>query len=58
MANNDKQNEKKQPENTPATPVELNDEELEQIVGGFNPQPDPPGAGSWPPGPSITGPEI
>ena len=29
----------------PATPLELSDEELEQVVGGsdFNPQPDPPG---------------
>jgi mersacidin/lichenicidin family type 2 lantibiotic len=29
----------------PATPLELSDEELEQITGGsdFNPQPDPPG---------------
>jgi len=27
----------------PATPLELSDEELQQVTGGFNPQPDPPG---------------
>ena len=27
----------------PATPLELTDEELGQVTGGFNPQPDPPG---------------
>ncbi|HEY7124451.1 MAG TPA: bacteriocin [Ktedonobacterales bacterium] len=58
MANKDKKNEKKQPENTPATQAELNDEELEQIVGGFNPQPDPPGVRADPPGPDAVGPTI
>ena len=62
MSNENKkvQNEQK-PEQQPATPaaqVELSDEELKQVVGGFNPQPDPPGAGAWPPGPSIVAPEI
>jgi mersacidin/lichenicidin family type 2 lantibiotic len=27
----------------PATPLELSEEELGQVTGGFNPQPDPPG---------------
>jgi hypothetical protein len=34
--------ENKQPM-APAKPVELSEEELGQITGGFNPQPDPPG---------------
>ena len=47
-----KKNEKvqKQPEQqptvqstTPAKRVELTDEELQQVTGGFNPQPEPPG---------------
>ena len=52
------QKSQKQPEqqptprpSAPATPLELGDEELEQVVGGadFNPQPDPPGM------PAVTG---
>jgi hypothetical protein len=54
MSNENKQNENKQEEKQPATQVELTDEQLEQVVGGFNPQPDPPGV-TPPPGPSIIG---
>lgn len=27
----------------PATLLELSDEEMQQVTGGFNPQPEPPG---------------
>ena len=47
MANKNQKQEhkqdKQQPATTPATPVELSDEELQQVTGGFNPQPEPPG---------------
>ena len=49
MANKNKKSQK-QPEQqptsqptAPATLLELSDEELQQVMGGFNPQPDPPG---------------
>ena len=38
----EQQPEQKQP-TTPAQPVELTDEELQQVTGGFDPQPIPPG---------------
>jgi mersacidin/lichenicidin family type 2 lantibiotic len=48
MANKNQKSQKQQstPQPiAPATPLELSDEELEQVTGGadFNPQPDPPG---------------
>ena len=52
MANEKKQTEQK-PEEQPAVQVELTDEQLEQVTGGFNPQPDPPGV-AYPPGPSVS----
>ena len=56
MATEKKQTEQK-PEEQPAVQVELSDEQLEQVVGGFNPQPDPPGV-AFPPGPTLIGPAI
>ena len=54
MANEHKQGQHKQkPEEQPAVQVELTDEQLEQVTGGFNPQPDPPGV-AYPPGPSAS----
>jgi hypothetical protein len=57
MANEHQKHENKQeneqPATTPAKPLELSDEELHQITGGadFNPQPDPPGMPAVPTGP-------
>jgi mersacidin/lichenicidin family type 2 lantibiotic len=54
MANKNQKIENK-PEEQPTTPapqVELTDEQLEQVTGGFNPQPDPPGV-TFPPGPGV-----
>ncbi|HEY7124450.1 MAG TPA: hypothetical protein VH540_10900 [Ktedonobacterales bacterium] len=42
MENENKKNEKKQAENTPATQVELSDEDLKQVVGGGIKLPDSP----------------
>jgi len=49
MANKNQKHEKQPEQNTieqptaPATPLELSDEQLEQVTGGFDPQPTPPG---------------
>jgi len=43
MANENKKQESEQQTSQPATPLELSDEELQQVTGGFNPQPEPPG---------------
>jgi len=46
MANKNQKHENKQENEQPtrpATPLELSEEQLQQVTGGFNPQPDPPG---------------
>ena len=45
MSNKNKQNENKkdQQPTTPAAQVELSEEELQQVTGGFDPKPDVPG---------------
>jgi mersacidin/lichenicidin family type 2 lantibiotic len=49
--NQKRENKPDQQPTAPATQLELSDEELEQVTGGadFNPQPDPPGI------PAVTG---